>query len=129
MPRRQHHVFPKWRSKETILTLTQFEENSIRSHCFVKPTGSRAAYWDGRNALGEPVASGVYFYTLKAGDFTATRKMLIKKIITTQVATFVAQPFSLRPRTHNLTDLRRTRPDATCIMLQRRRLVLYDIPA
>ena len=40
---------------------------------------SRAAYWDGKNALGEPVASGVYFYTLKAGDFTATRKMLIRK--------------------------------------------------
>ena len=43
--------------------------------------GSRsgAAYWDGRNAFGEPVASGVYFYTLTAGDFTATRKMLIRK--------------------------------------------------
>ena len=40
---------------------------------------SRAAYWDGRNAFGEPVASGVYFYTLTAGDFTATRKMLIRK--------------------------------------------------
>ena len=40
---------------------------------------SRAAYWDGRNAVGEPVASGVYFYTLKAGDFTATRKLLIRK--------------------------------------------------
>ena len=40
---------------------------------------SRAAYWDGRNAVGEPVASGVYFYTLTAGDFTATRKMLIMK--------------------------------------------------
>ena len=40
---------------------------------------SRAAYWDGRNAVGEPVASGVYFYTLKAGEFTATRKMLIRK--------------------------------------------------
>ena len=40
---------------------------------------SRAAYWDGRNALGEPVASGVYFYTLSAGDFTATGKMLIRK--------------------------------------------------
>ena len=39
----------------------------------------RAAYWDGRNVLGEPVASGVYFYTLKAGEFTATRKMLIRK--------------------------------------------------
>ena len=40
---------------------------------------SRAAYWDGRNGIGEHVASGVYFYTLTAGDFTATRKMLIGK--------------------------------------------------
>ena len=40
---------------------------------------SRAAYWDGRNSVGEPVASGLYFYTLTAGDFTATRKMLIRK--------------------------------------------------
>ena len=42
-------------------------------------TRTRAAYWDGRNQIGEPVASGVYFYTLTAGDFTATRKMLIRK--------------------------------------------------
>ena len=40
---------------------------------------SRAAYWDGKNAFGEPVASGAYFYTLTAGDFTGTRKMLVKK--------------------------------------------------
>ncbi len=40
---------------------------------------SRAAYWDGRNTQGEPVASGVYFYTLSAGDFTATRRMFILK--------------------------------------------------
>ena len=40
---------------------------------------TRAAHWDGRNTQGEPVASGVYFYTFKAGDFTATRKMLIRK--------------------------------------------------
>ena len=40
---------------------------------------SRSAYWDGRNNVGEPVASGVYFYTLTAGDFTATRKLLILK--------------------------------------------------
>ena len=40
---------------------------------------SRAAYWDGKNELGEKVASGLYFYTLSTGDFTATRKMLILK--------------------------------------------------
>ena len=42
-------------------------------------TKNRAAYWDGRNEVGEPVSSGVYFYTLTAGEFTATRKMLIRK--------------------------------------------------
>ena len=40
---------------------------------------SRAAYWDGRNELGESVASGVYFYTLTANDFKATGKMFIQK--------------------------------------------------
>ena len=49
-----------------------------------KPAGvylnrSRAIHWDGRNSIGEKVATGVYFYTLTAGDFTATRKMLIVK--------------------------------------------------
>ena len=40
---------------------------------------SQAAYWDGKNGIGEPVASGIYFYTLIAGDFTATRRMVILK--------------------------------------------------
>ena len=40
---------------------------------------NRAAYWDGRNTVSEPVASGVYFYTLTTGEFTATRRMLILK--------------------------------------------------
>ncbi|MDE0426301.1 MAG: leucine-rich repeat domain-containing protein [Candidatus Poribacteria bacterium] len=42
-------------------------------------TRSRAIHWDGRNGVGEKVASGLYFYTLTAGDFTATRKLLIRK--------------------------------------------------
>ena len=38
-----------------------------------------SAYWDGRNSRGEQVASGVYYYTLRAGDFSATRKMVITR--------------------------------------------------
>ena len=40
---------------------------------------SRAIHWDGRNSIGEKVATGLYLYTLTAGDFSATRKMLIRK--------------------------------------------------
>jgi len=42
-------------------------------------TKDRAAYWNGRNRSGQKVASGIYFYTLQAGDFFATRKMVIVK--------------------------------------------------
>jgi hypothetical protein len=38
---------------------------------------SRAAYWDGRNEMGERVASGLYFYVLKAEHFSSTKRMLI----------------------------------------------------
>jgi hypothetical protein len=40
---------------------------------------SKAAYWNGKNAMGEKVANGVYFYTLQAGNFIATRRMVIVK--------------------------------------------------
>ena len=40
---------------------------------------NRAAYWDGHNALGEQVASGVYFYQLEADNVSLLRKMLILK--------------------------------------------------
>ena len=42
-------------------------------------TPSTAAYWDGKNTAGEPVASGIYFYTLQTADFAATRRMVILK--------------------------------------------------
>ena len=39
----------------------------------------KAAYWDGKGQSGNSVANGLYFYTLKAGDFQATRRMVIVK--------------------------------------------------
>ena len=42
-------------------------------------TREAAAYWDGRNQFSETVSSGVHYYTLHAGSFQATRRMLILK--------------------------------------------------
>jgi hypothetical protein len=71
---------------DVMLTIYAADGRLIRTLAFghqsagIYQSKSRAAYWDGRNALGELVASGIYFYTLKvSGEFTATRKMLIRK--------------------------------------------------
>ncbi len=42
-------------------------------------TRDKAAYWNGRNEYGERAASGIYFYQIRAGNFAATRKMVILK--------------------------------------------------
>lgn len=42
-------------------------------------TRDRAAYWDGRDEVGEYVASDIYFYTIQAGDFSATKKMVVAR--------------------------------------------------
>lgn len=42
-------------------------------------TRDKAAHWDGKDKAGEDVASGIYFYTITAGDFSATRKMVVKR--------------------------------------------------
>jgi len=49
-----------------------------------KPAGTytssrKAIYWDGRNNFGERVASGIYFYAIKAGSFNEARKMIVVK--------------------------------------------------
>ena len=70
---------------DVTLTIYNMKGNIVRQLALGhKPAGfyqsrTRAAYWDGRNGLGEKVATGVYFCTFKAGEFTATRKMLILK--------------------------------------------------
>jgi len=40
---------------------------------------TKAAFWDGTDQTGEKVSSGVYFYTIQADGFTATKKMLLNK--------------------------------------------------
>ena len=42
-------------------------------------TTGTAAYWDGKNNIGEAVSSGIYFYSLQTKDFSATRSMVILK--------------------------------------------------
>lgn len=72
---------------DAVVTLTIYNQNGeqVRSihlgHqiAAVYETRNKAIYWDGRNNLGERVASGIYFYHLAAGDYTATRKMVILK--------------------------------------------------
>ena len=54
-----------------------FDLNGQEAGSYV--TKDVAAYWDGRNGAGQKVASGVYWYRLKAGDFNATRRMVILK--------------------------------------------------
>jgi hypothetical protein len=49
-----------------------------------KPSGSyinreKSVYWDGKNESGEPVTSGIYFYTIQAGNYVATKKMIVAK--------------------------------------------------
>ena len=43
------------------------------------PAGVSEVIWDGRNSSGTSVASGIYFYRMKAGDFEKTRKMVLMK--------------------------------------------------
>ena len=80
-------------AEDAFVTLTIYDQtghlvrtlNVGHQIAAVYESESKAIYWDGRNDLGEQVASGVYFYTMtvrsetRAADFSATRKMLILK--------------------------------------------------
>ena len=78
---------PYYLAEDMDVTLNIYAMNGALMRTLVlghQPAGmyqsrSRAAYWDGKNGFGEPVASGIYFYTLTAGNFAETRKMLILK--------------------------------------------------
>ena len=72
---------------DAAVTLTMYDTKGVlvrqldlghqpAGYCIAR---AKAAYWDGRNNLGEIVGSGIYFYQLSAGDFSAMRKMVILK--------------------------------------------------
>ena len=69
-------------ASDVNVTLSIYDAQGRRVHfepIGFQRTGTHMAYWDGRNHTGEPVASGIYFYSLEAGTFRATRKMLIQR--------------------------------------------------
>lgn len=89
--------FPNPFNPETWIPFSLADENKVTIHIY-NPTGefvrmlsvgklaagdytsqTDAVYWDGLNNDGELVGSGIYYYTIIAGDFSATRKMLIIK--------------------------------------------------
>ena len=44
-----------------------------------QPAGRYKTEWDGTDNNNQPVASGLYFYQIKAGDFIESKKMLLLK--------------------------------------------------
>ena len=71
---------------DVVIDIYSIKGQLVRAlHLGHKPAGfyitkERAAHWDGKNAAGEKVASGVYFYQLKAGSYKSpvTRMVILK---------------------------------------------------
>ena len=74
-------------AEDAFVTLTIYDQTGQIVHTIdvghqtaaIYENRSKAIYWDGRNEIGEQVASGVYFFHLFAGNYSATRKMVILK--------------------------------------------------
>ena len=68
--------------KPSKVSLSFYDSNGyqiLQKSLGIQQTGKNITYWDGKNALGEPVASGIYFYQLSTEDFSTTRKMVIQR--------------------------------------------------
>jgi len=69
-------------SEDAMVSITIYDimGRSIRSLVNSKQTaGYRSIRWDGKNNLGEPVSAGMYIYTIQAGEFRQTKKMVLLK--------------------------------------------------
>jgi len=67
-------------TKEVRLTVFDIRGRVVKELCSgPREPGSHTIFWDGTNDNGNPVPSGVYFYSLSTRDFSKTRKMVIMK--------------------------------------------------
>lgn len=73
------------KSSEVTLNIYNSKGELVRKlELGYKPAGyytdsTKAAFWDGRNMLGEKITSGIYFYQLETGDHTSTKRMIMIK--------------------------------------------------
>ncbi len=73
------------REAEVVITIYDTKGTSIRRLALGNQEAGyyaargKAAYWDGRNESGEAVASGIYIYQFRAGDYAASRRMVVVK--------------------------------------------------
>ena len=61
------------------ITITDIRGNEIKSYMKNHTAGSHQVQWDGKDGQGHPVSAGVYLYTIQAGKFRATNKMVLLK--------------------------------------------------
>ena len=63
---------------DVVLTIHDLLGREIRTMVRgIEQPGFKVVIWDGTNAQGQPVSSGIYLYRIHAGRFTATRKMVL----------------------------------------------------
>lgn len=68
------------KNAQVSLTIYDVQGRLIKHYSYgFQQIGKHTAYWNGKNTVGENVASGVYFYTLNAGDFSTTAKMNLQR--------------------------------------------------
>ena len=63
----------------TRITITDIRGNEVKLYMKNHVAGSHQVQWDGKDRQGHPVSAGVYLYTIQAGDFISTKKMILLK--------------------------------------------------
>jgi flagellar hook assembly protein FlgD len=66
-------------SSEYSLTIYNIAGQVVKTYEDRAEAGTHTITWDGRDHRGSQVASGVYFYSVTAGEFADVRKMVLMK--------------------------------------------------